>query len=68
MPFVHLKQSPHAHGVSAVDVHYRDLGCGRPLVFLHGGWGYGAYPIHRQIDALQGQVRLVIPDRSGHGR
>ena len=51
-----------------MDIHYRDLGCGRPLVFLHGGWGYGVYRIQRQIDALEGQVRFVIPDRSGHGR
>ena len=68
MPFVQLEQSPHARGARAVDIHYRDLGCGRTLVFLHGGWGYGVYRIQRQIDALQGQVRFVIPDRSGHGR
>ncbi len=37
-------------------------------MFLHGGWGYGVYPIHRQIEALQDQVRFIIPDRSGHGR
>src|SRR5215470_15807405 len=68
MPFVELEQSPHAQGVSPVAIHYRDLGRGRPLVFLHGGWGYGVYPIHRQIEALQGQVRILIPDRSGHGQ
>ena len=68
MPIVKLQQSPHAEGVSPVAIHYRDSGCGRILVFLHGGWGYGAYPIDRQIEALQGEVRFLIPDRSGHGR
>ncbi len=68
MPFVELKNSPHAPGVSPVRIHYRDVGRGRPVVFLHGGWGYGVYPVDRQIEALQDQVRLVIPDRSGHGR
>jgi len=68
MPFVELKNSPHAPGVSPVRIHYRDVGSGRPVVFLHGGWGYGVYPIDRQIEALQDQVRFIIPDRSGHGR
>ena len=68
MPFVELRSSPHACGVSPVQIHYRDVGGGRLVVFLHGGWGYGVYPIERQIGALQGQVRLVVPDRSGHGR
>ena len=68
MPFVELKTSPHADGVSPVSIHYRDVGSGPPLVFLHGGWGYGVYPIDRQIDALSSRVRFLIPNRSGHGR
>jgi 3-oxoadipate enol-lactonase len=68
MPFVELKNSPHAPGVRPVQIHYRDVGSGRPVVFLHGGWGYGVYPIDRQIEALGSQVRFVIPDRSGYGR
>jgi len=68
MPFVELKNSPHAPGVRPVQIHYRDVGSGRPVVFLHGGWGYGVYPIDRQIEVLGGQVRFIIPDRSGHGR
>jgi pimeloyl-ACP methyl ester carboxylesterase len=54
--------------VSPVRIYYRDQGSGRTMVFLHGGWGYGVYPIDRQIEALQQQVRFIIPDRSGHGR
>jgi pimeloyl-ACP methyl ester carboxylesterase len=73
MPFLELKNSPHAPGVSPVAIHYRDVGGGRPLVFLHGGWGYGVYPINRQVEAFQEeiahrQIRFIIPDRSGHGR
>jgi len=68
MPFVELKNSPHAAGVSPVRIHYRDVGSGQTVVFLHGGWGYGLYPIDRQIDALADRVRFVVPDRSGYGR
>jgi|SRR5271166_2709796 len=68
MPFVELKSSPHAAGIRPVRIHYRDVSSGQPVVFLHGGWGYGVYPIDRQIEALGGEVRFVIPDRSGYGR
>lgn len=68
MPFVELKNSPHAAGVRPVRIHYRDVGRGHPVVFLHGGWGYGVYPIDRQTEELSGQFRFLIPDRSGHGR
>jgi pimeloyl-ACP methyl ester carboxylesterase len=68
MPFVELKSSPHASGVSPVQLYYRDEGSGPPVIFLHGGWGYAVYPIDRQISALQNQVRFIVPDRSGHGR
>jgi pimeloyl-ACP methyl ester carboxylesterase len=67
MSFLELRSSPHAPGVVPVRVHYRDAGSGRPVVFLHGGWGYGVYPIDGQIEAFDGAVRFVIPDRSGHG-
>jgi len=68
MPFVELKNSPHAPSVRPVQIHYRDVGSGQPVVFLHGGWGYGVYPIDRQIEAFGERVRFVIPDRSGYGR
>ncbi len=68
MPFLELNRSPHAAAVSPVRIHYRDVGSGQTVVFLHGGWGYGVYPIDRQIDALRNHVRFVIPDRSGYGR
>jgi pimeloyl-ACP methyl ester carboxylesterase len=68
MPLLELERSPHAPGVSPVEIHYRDVGSGPPVVFLHGGWGYGVYPIERQIEALGGRVRFVVPERSGHGQ
>lgn len=40
---------------------------GIPLVFLHGGWGYLAYPLDKLMDRL-GERRIIIPDRSGYGR
>ena len=68
MPFVELKNSPHAAGVHPVSIHYRDVGSGPPLIFLHGGWGYGVYPIDRQIEEFARRFRFVIPDRSGYGK
>ncbi len=67
MPILELSGSPLAPGVSPVRVHYRDAGAGRPLVILHGGWGYAIYPFDRQIAALEPSHRIVIPDRTGYG-
>ena len=49
-------------------IHYRDAGDGPPIVILHGGWGYDAYPFDHQIAALAPRHRIVIPDRTGYGR
>ncbi len=68
MPFLELPHSPHAPGVRPVRVHYRVVGRGRPVVFLHGGWGYRVYPFTRQIQAFGDQVRFLILDRSGYRR
>lgn len=56
-----LAHSPMAGG--PVHVAYRDVGSGPPLVYLHGGWGYAFYPVHRPPG-----VRLVAPERTGYGR
>jgi pimeloyl-ACP methyl ester carboxylesterase len=68
MPLVKLAKSPHAPGIAPVLIHYREHGSGRPLVFLHGGWGYGVYPIDRQIEEFRKELRIIAPDRSGYGR
>lgn len=51
-------------------LHYREAGhqSGRTLLFLHGGWGYDFYPFDRQIEALGGTYRILIPDRTGYGK
>jgi pimeloyl-ACP methyl ester carboxylesterase len=67
VPTLELLHSPHAPDLSPVTIHYREFGRGKPLVFLHGGWGYGVYPFDRQIEALQSEYRILIPDRSGYG-
>jgi pimeloyl-ACP methyl ester carboxylesterase len=67
MPSLQLAQSPHAPGISPVTIHYREFGRGKPLLFLHGGWGYELYPFDRQTAALEREFRILIPDRSGYG-
>jgi pimeloyl-ACP methyl ester carboxylesterase len=67
MPFVELRSSPLAPGLSPVRIHYREHGDGKPLVILHGGWGYEIYPFDRQIAALVHDHHIVIPDRTGYG-
>jgi pimeloyl-ACP methyl ester carboxylesterase len=63
-----IAESPLTPGVSPVAIHYRQFGRGTPIVFLHGGWGYGCYPFDRQVAEFKNQFRILIPDRSGHGR
>ncbi len=48
-------------------VHVREAGSGAPLVLLHSGWGWEAYPFDRQFEALSGESRVVAPDRTGYG-
>ena len=67
MPFALLPDSPLLPGVAPVRIHYREFGSGRPLIFLHGGWGYEVYPFDRQIKAFADRCRIIIPDRSGYG-
>ena len=67
MPHIDLDSSAFAPGVTPVRVHYRDNGSGRPILILHGGWGYDVYPFDRQIAALSASHRIVAPDRTGYG-
>ncbi|HYL64331.1 MAG TPA: alpha/beta hydrolase [Candidatus Methylomirabilis sp.] len=68
MATLELVRSPHAPEVSPVKIHYREFGKGKPLIFLHGGWGYGVYPLDVQIAAFEKEYRILVPDRSGYGR
>src|SRR5579862_1317827 len=62
---VRLGASPLAGG-APVTVAYRSFGTGPPLVILHGGWGYEAYPF--DVEVLATGFRVLIPERSGYGR
>lgn len=66
--FVALASSPLAADGAPVRIRCRDAGAGPPLVIMHGGWGYDIYPFDRQIAALCGRHRVVIPDRTGYGQ
>lgn len=62
-----IPASPLAPGLGPVSIHYRDeTSAGRPLLILHGGWGYGFYPFTSQVAALPDR-RFLIPDRTGYG-
>jgi pimeloyl-ACP methyl ester carboxylesterase len=65
VPLVSLASSPLAAGNPA-EVHVRDEGRGTPLVLLHGGWGWEAYPW--DVAALAARHRVLAPDRTGYGR
>lgn len=68
MPFASLQSSPFHPGKDGIHLYYREYGKGIPLLILHGGWGYHAYPFDRQIESLAGRYRVLVPDRSGYGR
>ncbi len=67
MPTVTIPESPVAPG-RAAEIHVREAGAGSPVVILHGGWGYEAYPFDAAIEALAPRHRVVAPDRVGYGR
>ena len=64
MPYITI-DSPLAGRVA--EIHYRQIGEGACLLFLHGGWGYEVYPLDWQRDAIRG-FQVIVPDRSGYGR
>jgi pimeloyl-ACP methyl ester carboxylesterase len=68
--FVHLKSTALAPEARDTPILVRDWGTaqGKPLVVLHGGWGYGIYPFDSQVAALKSHYRILIPDRTGYGR
>ena len=68
MPTISIDESPLAPTVSPVEIYFRETGSGKPLIFLHGGWGYQVYPFNSQIEAFGAEYRIVIPDRTGYGR
>ncbi|MBI3523023.1 MAG: alpha/beta hydrolase [Betaproteobacteria bacterium] len=47
-------------------LHYRDAGSGRPVIFLHGWAATGAF-FDKQLPLAKKGLRLIIPDLRGHG-
>ncbi|HYP25084.1 MAG TPA: alpha/beta hydrolase [Blastocatellia bacterium] len=68
MPVATIQRSPLVPDRYSVEVYYREFGGGAPLVILHGGGGYQAYPFDPQIGEMRDEFRILIPDRSGYGR
>jgi len=62
---VAIDASPLLPGTRPIELSYRDVGRGAPIVLLHGGWGYSFYPHDDAIAKLE--RRFVIPDRTGYG-
>src|SRR5256886_4075792 len=62
---VAIDASPLLPGTRPIELSYRDVGRGAPIVLLHGGWGYAFYPHDDAIAKLE--RRFVIPDRTGYG-
>lgn len=48
-------------------IRVREWGSGPPLVILHSGWGWEAYPFDRQVASLAGRYRVIAADRTGYG-
>jgi pimeloyl-ACP methyl ester carboxylesterase len=69
VPYVQIAGSPLLVDRRPIDLFYRDPRPepGRPLLVLHGGWGYGFYPFDAQVAALPDH-RFLIPDRTGYGK
>jgi pimeloyl-ACP methyl ester carboxylesterase len=66
VPSVRIEASSLVGGPATIS--YREAGIGGPaMVFLHGGWGYWAFPFDAQALMLDSKYRILIPDRSGHG-
>jgi len=47
-------------------LHYRDTGGGKPVIFLHGWAATGAF-FDKQLPLTKRGLRLIIPDLRGHG-
>src|SRR5215470_17844747 len=51
-----------------IKIHYKNLGVGRSAVVFVHGWASDLSVWTRQIEPLDGRVRLLLLDLPGHGR
>ena len=50
-----------------LELHYEEMGAGRPIVFVHGVWMSGRY-FHKQLPALGQNYHAIALDLRGHGQ
>lgn len=62
---VEIPASPVAPERAPARILVREAGSGPPLVLLHGGWGYEAYPF--DLATIGARHRAIAPDRVGYG-
>ena len=54
--------------VNGVDLHYREMGSGEPLLLIHGFGSCGTDSWGDFTDELAKHYRLIVVDQRGHGR
>jgi pimeloyl-ACP methyl ester carboxylesterase len=54
------------HSRDGVNIHFKDVGAGRPVVFLHG-FGTSLETWRFMVETLEDEYRLVLLDLKGHG-
>lgn len=50
-----------------LELHYEELGAGRPILFIHGVWMSGRY-FHKQVKSLGQDHHAIALDLRGHGQ
>ncbi len=54
--------------VNDIELHYRMVGQGQPLLLLHAGWGLAINGFTYQEQVLADEFCMIVPDRRGYGR
>ena len=64
-----LRDAPmRSFALNGIDMAYRELGTGDPLVLLHGFGSCAEEAWAPFVDSLATRYRLILPDLRGHGR
>lgn len=57
----------HTLPVGDLNIFYREMGEGRPIILLHGGWATGQLNWSPHYDKLAESYHVISPDHRGHG-
>ena len=60
--------SEHRMQVGDLQIFYKKMGNGRPLILLHGGWATGTLNWSNHYQALSEKFEVYSPDHRGHGK